>query len=194
MRLIILVSLSIFTIISCDSGPVEPNIRIDSQEDAFKQEQRLKKRFERIHAQRREITKKSVEVQAKRRKFLIDTSDLENTKEQKIDYYLGKAKAAQKVLKMNTAIEYANKVLDLDPKNVEAKKILQYYRKMISISNRYTPSASMDRRNKKMAKEAKANIQTQKGKNLYENFKKDVNKKAPKGFRFEDAFKKNTRK
>jgi len=44
-----------------------------------------------------------------------------------------------------------------------------------------------------MAKDAKANIQTQKGKNMFENFKKDVNKRAPKGFKFEDAFKKKKR-
>ncbi len=194
MRLIILVSLSIFTIISCDSGPVEPNIRIDSQEDAFKQEQRLKKRFERIHERRRNKTKESVKVQEKRRKFLMDTDDLDNTDDAKVDYYLGMAKDAQKALKMNVAIRYAKKVLSIDPKNIEAKKILRYYRKMLSIDNRYTPSASMERRNKKMAEEAKANIETQKGKNLYKNFKNDVNKKAPKGFRFEDAFKKNTRK
>ena len=65
---------------------------------------------------------------------------------------------------------------------------------MLSIESKYTPSASMDRRNKEMAKDAKANIQTQKGKNLYKNFKDDVNKRAPKHFRFEDAFKKNKRK
>jgi hypothetical protein len=184
----------IFLLFSCESGPVEPTIRIDSKEEAFKQEQRLKKRFERIHAKRREITKKEVKVQEKRRKFLLDTTELENTDVQKIEYYLEKAQEAQKFLKMEVAIRYANKVLDIDPKNIDAKRIIRSYRKMLSIQARYTPSANMDRRNKKLAKNAKANIETQKGKNMYENFKAEVNRKAAKGFKFEDAFKKQKRR
>lgn len=194
MKLIIMVLLSTFIIISCESGPVEPNIKIDSKEDSFKQEQRLKKRFEKIHENRRKKTKDAVKVQEKRRKFLIDTKDLENTDDAKVDYYLEMAKDAQKALKMYVAIKYAKKVLNIDPKNIEAKKILRSYSRILSIARRYAPSRNMYRENKKMAKEAKANIQTEKGKNLYENFKNDANKKAPKHFRFEDAFKKEKRR
>ena len=129
MRLIVLFLLSTFIIMSCESGPVEPNIRVDSQDDAFKQEQRLKQRFEKIHERRRNKTKESVKVQEKRRQFLLDTDDLKNTDDAKVDYYLSMAKDAQKSLKMNVAIKYAKKVLAIDPKNVEAKKFLDIIEK-----------------------------------------------------------------
>jgi hypothetical protein len=124
MKKIILLILTLI-FLSCEKGRVEPDIIVDSKEDALKQEMRLKQRFENLHKSRRKIAEESLSKQVGRREFFDSTKELEHTNDAKIDYYLDKANNAYKTENEKDATRYANKVLELDPENVEAKGILR---------------------------------------------------------------------
>jgi hypothetical protein len=129
--------ISIFVLYSCEDGPVEPNIVIDSKEDALRQELRLKKRFEDRNSEKRSITTNAITSQGSKRVFLQDSAELEHTDIAKVDYYLNKAIDADKNLAGKTAIKYAEKVLELDPNNSEAIRIAKKNGRVFAINKTF---------------------------------------------------------
>ena len=130
MKAILLLILAVF-IISCEEGPVQPNIRVESEKEMLENEIKMKKRFQARSQSSRDFTKNAITKQSVRREYLKDVDELKQTKEQKIEFYLSEAIEADKIMDMPRAKQYAIKVLNLDPTDAEAKRI--YNR-----SNRFT--------------------------------------------------------
>ena len=130
LPLLFIIIFNIFNISCDDDYDRELNKINNEKSEALKQKERLEKRFQRLRKERRAKTETLLKKQIKERKFQADTTQLEFTKESKIAYYLDKAKAAEKIEEEEYAIQFANKVLELDPKNPEALSILKRQKKI----------------------------------------------------------------
>jgi len=152
MKIIFLILISLFILISCDKGSVEPDIVVVSNADAFKEAERLKKKFAQRSKRQRDFTKNSIAKQGKRRQFLDDTSELQKTDEEKINYYLSIAIQADKVVNFLDARKYSKKVLELEPRNAEAKRIYKKYSRMAAVPNADTVIKRAEKKSKKLLK------------------------------------------
>ena len=134
MKLILFSLLMIF-IVACDQGPVEADFVPMTQEEIFRQEKRLKEKRMKKSLERKNQTKNAITKQSTKREYLKDVKDLEQTNEKKIAFFLSKARTASDFMDMPTAKRYAQKVLELDPKNREARSILGKSNSVVKMFN-----------------------------------------------------------
>ena len=116
--------LFLFSVFSCDFGDTQPPVIKDTKSDSLKAELEFKKRMAKLREERKARMKENIEKQSKRRKFLNDMKALSED-EKKIAYYLTKAREYERKYFLKEAKKYARKVLELDPDNAEAKRILK---------------------------------------------------------------------
>jgi len=168
MKYLLLLSL-VMIIFSCDNGPVRAELVIDSPKEMLKQEIAFKKKLEERKRKERDKTKNAIMKQAKRRAFDLDVQKLKQTDDVKIDFYLSEAMKADKVMDMPKAKRYAIKVLNIDPKNAEARKI---YNKSNRFVNLFNISGVKDARIKREKRERMALMKIgkkAKGNDLYKS-------------------------
>jgi len=149
---LILFSFLILLMLACDQSPVEPDFVPMTEEEILKQQQRFEKKRMKNSLKRKNETKAIITKQSNRRKFLEDVKDLEQTDEKKIEFFLSKARKSLEYMDVLSAKKYAKKVLELDPKNREARKILN---KSSRLARTFNVDGSRNAEIKKQEKEQK---------------------------------------